>query len=402
MADKKSLSEYRYRISMRYLNNKKHVTTPIKNECLKSLIIDHNYDVNCMPILYANLNLDRSLVDDMINNQNDNLMIVALSKYDNCTDLKLEVECFRKKFIYFLPDDVNKMDHVDYNETTESQMKGDTYRSITLGLICLDHVNNNKVACELTAKGITNYDAVKYFTAHIDDMIIEPFLYNDTFDQLVVTPQDSVNKAIAFLNNYRVFYSTPYRYYNDFNYTYLLSSSGKATKRRDETYSSVIINIRDIDDAAANDTGVIINKTTGTYEVYVSYASTEVYDNSIVNKSKNKLRGITSSGSSDRTLLNQASYSNQKIHSVRLNNDNTNMIDNLEAQSNMDNFLVYFSKNDLDTELFTINKRISIHNIERYQDYNGDYLLYRKRELFLREDDTFLLSSMINLKRIER
>jgi hypothetical protein len=77
------------------------------------------------------------------------------------------------------------------------------------------------------------------------------------------------------------------------------------------------------------------------------------------------------------------------------------MIDNIEAQNNSENFLVYFSKNDLDTNLFSINKRITIHNIDRYQEFNGNYLLYRKREAYLREDSTFLMSSMINLKRID-
>ena len=82
-------------------------------------------------------------------------------------------------------------------------------------------------------------------------------------------------------------------------------------------------------------------------------------------------------------------------------NDNEHMIENIEAKMNSENFLLYFSKNDLDTNLFTLNKRISIHNIDRYREFNGTYLLYRKREVYLREDTSFTLSSMINLKRIE-
>ena len=161
------------------------------------------------------------------------------------------------------------------------------------------------------------------------------------------------------------------------------------------------MNIRDVDDVGANDTGVIINRSNGTYEVYVSYANTQVYDNTLINKSKNKVRGITSSGVSEKTLINNASYSTDKYSLERLNNDNEHMIENLEAKANSENFIVYFSKNDLDSDLFTINKRISINNIQRYQEFNGNYLLYRKREIYLREDETFVLSSMINLKRLD-
>ena len=62
---------------------------------------------------------------------------------------------------------------------------------------------------------------------------------------------------------------------------------------------------------------------------------------------------------------------------------------------------IYFSKNDLDTDLFSINKRISIHNIDRYQEFNGNYLLYRKREVYIREDQNFKLNTMINMRRID-
>ena len=402
MADKKYQAEYRYKIKLQYLNTANNTATDIKNECLKSLIIDHNYDVNCMPVLFANVKLDKALVDDMIKNMDSNLLIMNITKYDNTTDFKLEALCFREKFIYFFPDDVNKMDPADYNDETNATMKGDTYRELTIGLLCLKHVNNNKIKCELTAKKITMYNIVKYLTSHINNMVIEPFTYNEIFEQFNLKPQDSVNKALEYLNNYRVFYSSPYRYYQDFSFAYILSSSGRATERKDELYSSVVIQIRDIDEDDANNTGVITNKSTGTYELYVNYANTQVYDNTIMNKSRNKVLGITTSGSSSATLKNNASYSTTKIRSVRLNNDNIHMLDNMKYKDNTENFLVYFSKNDLDTELLTLNKRISIRNIDRYQEFNGEYLLYRKREIYLREDESFVLNSMINLKRIDK
>lgn len=397
----KALASYRYTVSMKYLNAKQNTSTEIKTECIKSLIIDHNYDRNSMPVIYINLRLDKALVDDMIKNQNENLMILSVSKFDNNTELKLEVECFNKKCIYFLTDDVNKMDPIDYNDETEEYMKGDTFTKLTIGLLVLEHVNDNKTLCEISTKKATNYDIVKYLTSHMKDLIIEPFSYNDEFEQFILPPKDSVNKALKFLNNHRVFYSTPYRYYQDFNHTYIISSSGKEIKRKDELYSTVVITIRDVDDVAANDTGVVINRSNGTYEVYVSYANAEVYDNTLINKSKNKLRGITSSGTNEKSLLNTASYSKDKYSLERLNNDNEHMIENIEAKSNTENFIVYFSKNDLDSDLFTINKRISIQNIQRYQEFNGNYLLYRKREIYLREDQTFVMNSMINLKRID-
>lgn len=402
MADKKISMQYRYTIEMYYLDTINEKNVEIKNECLKMLVIDHNFMQNCMPVIMASLKLDKALVDDMIKNCNDNMIMLAINKYDDLTDDKQEVECIRKKFTYFLPKSANKNDPIDYNEVTEEENLGNTYTEVQIGLLCVDHINNNKHACEIMAKNNTIYDCVKYVTSHISRMIIEPFSYNSEFEQLIMPTKDSVKQALQFLNDFRVFYYTPYRYYNDFNYTYIISSSGRATEKQDELYSSIIIDIKDIDDASANDVGVIANKTSETYEVPVNYVNTEVYDNTIVNKSKTKLKGISSTGSDTKTLVNRASYMDEKTQSIRLNNDNTNMISNLEAVDNDGNFLIFISKNDLDMELFTINKRISIHNIERYQDYNGDYLLSRKRECFVREDSTFILTTMLNLRRIER
>ena len=173
MADKTRASQYKYTISMAYLDQKRGKSTDIKNECIKFVIIDHNYEVNNMPIVYANMKLDKKLVDDMILNCNDNLMMVAIYKYDELTAEKQEIECFRKKFTYFLPNDVNKNDSIDYNEETESEHIGNTYREINLGLMCVDHINNNKRSFKILEKNITIGKAAEQVMDSFDNLIIQ-------------------------------------------------------------------------------------------------------------------------------------------------------------------------------------------------------------------------------------
>ena len=402
MADNKLYMQYRYKVEMTYLNIVKNINTPIVTECIKSIIIDHNYDNNCMPIIYAILKLDKALVDDMILNINDNLMLVTVYKYDELSNYKEEIEVFRDRFTYFLPDDVNKNDPIDYNETNENETLGNTYRSVSLGLMSIKMINRNKRLLELNVSNNTIFDCVKYCTSDIDNLIIEPFSFNDKYDRIIMPAQESINSALKFLNSYRVFYYTPYRYYQDFNHTYIISSSGREIPRDDEIYSTVVIDIKDITDNGANDIGVIVNKTSETYEIPINYVNTNIYNNNIVNKSYNKIKAVSSTESNIKTLNNNASYSDEKIKFTRLNNDNNNMIYNIESENNSNNIFVYFSKNDLDMDILTINKRISINMINRYQQYNGDYLLTRKRECLLREDKTFVMTTMINMKRIER
>jgi hypothetical protein len=393
--------QYRYKIEMTYLNIKKGVNTEILNESVKSVIIDHNYDKNTMPIIYMTLALDKALIDDMILNNNDNLILLAIYKFDELTDTKQEIEIIRDKFIYFLPNDVNVLNDIEYNETTEEQNLGNTYKDITLGLMSIKMINRNKKYLELNVTNNTMFDCVKYCTSHFDNLIIEPFIFNEKHKRIIMPAQGSVRKSLEFLNSYRVFYYTPFRYYQDFNYTYIISSSGRAIERNDETYSSVLVEIKDITESDANEFGTIANKSAKTYEVFVNYADTVVYDNTILNLSRNQLKGVSSTGNNIKSLKNSISYSDEKIKQIRLNNDNDNMIYNLQSEENNKNVLVFLTKYGLDTDTFTINKRISIHHINRYQQHNGEYLLYRKRECFMREDDTFILHTMLNLRKIE-
>ena len=399
--NKRIYSQYRYKAEMTYLNLDKNVDTPLRVEFIKTIVIDHNYDKNSMPILFVTMKLDKSLVDDMILNINKNLILLAIYKYDNLSDTKEEVEIFRDKFTYFLPDGVNANDPIDYTEENEKEHRGNTFRDIVMGLISINHINRNKKYLELNTVNSTIYDCARYCTSHFDNLVIEPFIFNDTHKRIIMPGQESVRKALEFLNSYRVFYYTPFRFYQDFDYTYVISSSGLAIPKDNELYSSIVVNIRDILESDANDVGLVENKTSGTYEVPVSYVNTSVYDNTIANKSRTKLKGVSSTGSIEKSLNNVADYSEDKISRVRLNNDNDNMIYNLQADTNNKNVLVYFSKADLDSTVFSINKKISVHHIDRYQQYNGNYLLYRKRECYIREDSTFVLNTMINLRKVD-
>lgn len=399
--NKRIYSQYRYKAEMTYLNLDKNVDTSLRVEFIKTIVIDHNYDKNSMPILFVTMKLDKSLVDDMILNINKNLILLAIYKYDNLSDTKEEVEIFRDKFTYFLPDGVNANDPIDYTEENEKEHRGNTFRDIVMGLISINHINRNKKYLELNTVNSTIYDCARYCTSHFDNLVIEPFIFNDIHKRIIMPGQESVRKALEFLNSYRVFYYTPFRFYQDFDYTYVISSSGLAIPKDNELYSSIVVNIRDILESDANDVGLVENKTSGTYEVPVSYVNTSVYDNTIANKSRTKLKGVSSTGSIEKSLNNVADYSEDKISRVRLNNDNDNMIYNLQADTNNKNVLVYFSKADLDSTVFSINKKISVHHIDRYQQYNGNYLLYRKRECYIREDSTFVLNTMINLRKVD-
>ena len=400
----KTISSYMYKLKFEFVPNNSSQSVEITNECIRAVVIDHNYDQHSMPIIYVMARIEKKLLDAMIEGQDNSVIIFTCSKYDNNTQNKAETNCFKKKCIYFLPDNVNKMDKVDYNEKTNPEMAGNTYAETAIGLMVLEHINNNKKSCGAVVKNSDYYKYVKKITAHLGGLIMEKFHHTNPFSQIIVPPKitDSVNKTLQVLNNQRVFYDTPYRFYQDFNHSYLISSSGKEFPRPDEKYHSIIISIYDVDDVATNHEGVVTGSDIGAYEVYVNYVSVQCFDNTVANKSKTRFRAASFEGGvSDVPLSNQTQLLKQKKDIMRMNNDNTIMAANIRASEDRKNFLVFFSKDDLDTDIFSINKKISINNIQRYREYNGTYLLFRKREVYTREDQSFKMTSFINLKRID-
>lgn len=400
MAEKLRNEQYRYTVSMAYLDQKRGKSTNIESYDINFIIIDHNYEVNNMPIIYLDLTIDNKLLDDMILNCNDNLIMLAINKYDDLTNEKQEIECFRKKFTYFLPNGVNARDTLDYNDSNIDRNLGEVGTRVSLGLLCVDHINNNKRSFKILQKDTTIGTVVKQVTNHFNNFIMEPIGDTTIISQLMLPEINSVSKTLKALNNVRVLYDTPYRYYQDFNFTYLLSSSGRAIKKNNELYSSVIFKVEDLTSTAANDVGVIINKTSKTYQIPVNYVNMEVYDNTVVNKSQTNITGMTSSGAIKSSLKNKASYITDKNSTIRLNNDNDGILNNMVAEANSNNFLVYIQKTDLDSDVLSPNKRITIRHIDRYKEHNGDYIMFRKRECYFREDDSFILNTMVNLKEI--
>lgn len=403
MESKSRVTKWKYTVSMTYLDNKSKKTTDFTIDMIDYLIIDHDYDNNCMPIIYAQLEIDKMMLDDMILNVNHNLIMLAINKYDELSIEKQEVEVFRKKFVYFLPDDVNKTDDLDYNESNAETNIGMISRVVYVGLICVDHINNNKRTYKMAHKNIKIGDAANEVMAHFNNLIMEPIGDPTVIEQLVVPAQDSVSRMLMALNNIRVFYETPYRYYQDFTCTYLISSSGVGIRKSNEVYSSVIFDIKNMLSNRANELGVIINRSSKTYQIPVNYANVTVFDNSLTNKSRTSVTGMTATdGETKMNLSSKADFLSEKTATMRMENDNEGMLKNIKYDSDNNIFSIYIQKADLDSNVVTPNKRITVHNIDKYRDHDGCYIMYRKRECYFREDDSFIMNSMINLREIQK
>lgn len=399
-----STEKYKYNISLQYMKtaSKKYITIEPIN--IEYVVIDRDYDNYNMPLVYIGLNLDKNIVDDMILNEKNNLINLEVYKfrYDDSNYIQRIDELYiRDQCTYFIADDLNPNKDIDYPDNN-NEMKSDIYRRITIGLMKLSIINDNKIASIMTFDNTSLTNAVRSITNHIPNILIEPLTYGDVLLNQITVGENSVAKNLNALNKIKVFYSSPYRFFIDFDTAYLLSSRALEVPKKGEKITCVLICIKKPEDYIGMDDGMYTNKSQGNYQINVNSQSTAIYTDRLTDKIYNNITAITNSGDSVNIELNidRDSYSTTKTKKIIIPNDNIHMIDNIKAETENSGVLMTVCKESIDTTVFTPNHRIIVKHIDTNVDKDGDYIMAKKKEIFVRDGYDFILSTMVNLRKI--
>ena len=263
----------------------------LDNLHVKGIVIDYNYDEQNFPLIYITISIEKDLVNQLIEHQMSGTIIFNLRKFIENGDMPgLEVDYINDKFIYFMPNEASDSDEED--DVTNPESVPDITEIYTLGLISLDHINKSKKQVNTIIKKGTKSSIIYYFLSE-HQLLIEPLQYNSVIENLVLPPMSSVSKELRYLNNIEVFYDTPYRFFMDYDVTYLLSSSGTLVKRKGVDITDVIITIkREYNEA--NLEGMVTDQEIMAYTLTVSPSFANVVDSSISSKGYDKLTASTS------------------------------------------------------------------------------------------------------------
>lgn len=390
---------YKYTASVTYIADEKVYNLETMN--IRTIAIDYDYNNMNMPMIFMTLGIYKSLANTMIMKQDSGIFILDLKRAIANSDMPdLYQDYINDKFIYFIEGNVDKDTIV---EITEDALDDDT--TVTVGLLCQDHVNKNKKSINGIINGNLS-SAMYYLTGHLP-IVMEPPSNNVNLENRVIPPMNSVAKSLKYLNSINVFYNTPYRFFIDFKHTYLMSSSGKAVKAKGENIGTVMITIRHEDEYDAKIQGMTTNKSQALYEVLVSHKDCELCDNTLSNKSFSKMTATTTTGGyikESSSTKKSDSNTKEKSRSIRIANDNTGLLKNMVTEMDQSSVQILVQKTDIDAAVFTMNKEYIIRADDAYKTdaYNGRYLLERKRELYIRDDDTFTVNVMLLFKKVPK
>lgn len=384
--------EYRYDIEFTYIYKNKEKIFDITN--IKSLMIDYDYDNKNMPVMLIKISIDKNIIDDMIEHCNDKEVILNVYKFDNSSTTKLKEVYISDSFMYFMSKETNDNKVLDYSDFTEDSE--DIFKTITIGLVKKELLTNNK---RIINEVFHNTSLVNILVKNMQHMklLIEPLHNNKYIDSIIIPPTNSITNYIKYIDNIHSLYNTKYRLFYDFDMTYLLSSSGNIVKSNKDHIYTFIININNTVEEISKSQGV--RKENDTFIIDMDAVDVTTYEEDNTEKSYTTILGVDVNGNVIETPIKNQNLSDS-VRIERYVDGNSKAIDNLKSEINNKSLYVTLIKTELDASTITINKQYVIKNLDKLDYNDGQFILASKKELYIPDNDNYILTSILTLRQI--
>lgn len=390
---------YRYKISTVFTYDDEIIDLP--NESIISLVSNYDYNVNNMPILYLTFKVNSRLYDLMVLNSDNGKIILTIKKYDRSTVSSLDRKMIEQEFSYIMPTDADYHRPLDQLELDKERSE-ESYKTGTLALLGKNSMDENSVFYNDIIKNSNMISIVHKYTQHMN-MVIEPFTNNDPFDFVIIPPMSTITNLLSFLNDFCPFYDKGYRYFRDFDRTYLLSNSGNPVNDGSDIYSTVVINIMDTSDPVSKSVGIDIDKERKAYIMTVDAIDTHMDIDIVRNKEYNSIIGISNTGETVQMDLNtKSSYDKERVYLHRtFDDDNLEYkVQNVKTEIDSSSVILQLTRTELDSSIITPNKEYIVQNYREFQEYNGRFILVSKKEVFIQQDDEFISNTLMVFKKV--
>lgn len=386
-------NSYKYNIQLTYMKDDIEINLDYKN--ILTMAIDYNYEKKNMPTLLIRVGIDKSIIDHMISNKN-NTIILSITKFKESNGIHIRKPVIKSEFFYFLDNNMSFTDDIDYGNKENKENK-DIYKIISLGLIQKDIVLNNKTLINTVYKDTHLLDIICDVFKE-KNLVIEPFVNNDDVKCLIVPPMETVSKFLTYLDDRYTFYNTPYRFFYDFNKTYLLSSSGRGVPVKNEKYNAIFIYVDNTITDQSKFDGMKEDSELKAYMINVDAAAINISVDKATTISYNQIIGVNSEGEYQSVNID-SNLDGDRYKVTRLNNERFDVLDNLKNELESNNIVINIIKGELDSTVFTLNKEYYIKNYNKLADKNGKFLLSAKKEIYIKESEYFNMTTILTLKK---
>lgn len=287
--------EYMARIDFNHRGGSESKSYPIEQENIKQIIINKEYDNLNMPIVTVTMSVDTNIVDLMIKDNKDSTMILTINKKNtNTLSTTNIVEAYiKEECTYLIEGDVNPNKKWDNTAPTKEEAENkDKFRLIRVGMVSKRLADALQKPANLTTYDSNMQDIVMQLLNNGIPLLMEPFDYKDTVPQLILSPKESLSKSIDYLNNVKVFYETGYRFFMDFDNTYLVSKAGKSVLRKNDRFPTIKIDIKPLMSDEGMVRGIETDDQDKAYSMIVPMNDTNFNSDDMVDKSMEGIAAV--------------------------------------------------------------------------------------------------------------
>ena len=271
---------------------------------------------------------------------------------------------------------------------------------LVIGLISLNASNKNKVTFNNVYRNVSNRCMALIATQNVGDLVFEDNMNNATYEELLVPPIDSIRDMLEYLNDRNTFYNSRYRYFMDFDRTYLLSSDGMGVETIDDPNNTVYINVIEPINKGAYVEGMTVDQDKKAYIISVDANYSKMYTNNTAEKNFNLMHGISSSGKTKDVdvSINKSKNSTDRKINIRVPYENFGILDNIRHSIESEAHALTIAKSNIDSSVITLNKHYIVNNVDKYSSLNGDFILSKKVETYQRQGEYFVSECLITFR----
>lgn len=374
----------------------------INDDQIVYLMIESDYNnTHILPIIYLSVSIDNDLYNKITEDSSASKFNINIKKKNVMSKSSVQQKVISENFNY-----VTSSNSVNYtsilNEgakkvsgNSKTASNDQSYRTLMIGLVSIKQTNTLRK----NFNGIyNNIDTSTLLAIALEgtETIVETPKHNTNYESYYVSPVTTRFQMINALFKRNPFYDTQFRYFMDFDRSYLLSKDGKAVQVAKGTPQNVIIDIKDITDTDAYKEG--FTEANGSYVVYINSSDVSIIENNSTEKVTTNIVAVdddTSGTLSTGIDGNTSEDSDTKVTYVRGNNAKV-MRNDIESN----NVLVQLIKRNIDTAIFTPNRSITIRNFVGNEKFNGNYVLLSKKEVYKLDAGEFTIACTISLSRV--
>ena len=380
------------------------------SETIGSVILNHDFDKKNMPIIYLQVSLAPDQYNTLVEHAEDGNIILTLYKYDATSNSQIKKKYISDSFSYMMTSDPNYNESLNTGSNQQFEQKDDndavlratSYFSGYIALVKEESLNNNKQLSNGIIRNTNLISIIHKYTKHMN-MVMEPIdsSHNVNISQIIIPPISTVTKLLEYLNQQYSFYSSGYRYFRDFDKTYLMSNSGKSMDLHDGSYNKVMIHICDPLEVIDSGIAMEIDSANKAYIIRVDANSTSMKVDQSIDKSYNSIMSVDSSGNTSKVDLNVSSHSDstQKVQVTKVSNSNFDSANETKAFSESAGIMLTITKSNLDSSILTPNKEYIVKNYKNNAQYDGKYILSYKKEVLV-SDGNYVISTMFGLRKV--